>query len=177
MDLTDPLTFSAIYDEHAPGVYATAMRVLGDAARAEDVTQDVFLRLWRSPRRFDERRGGLGPYLRLMARSRAVDVWREGQAHGRARQRLEHVVERAEPRSDERPDQVAEDRDRDRAVRSAVRALPESQREAVTLAYWGGLTAEEIARRAGVPLGTAKSRVRLGLGKLRADMGTMAEAA
>src|SRR3712207_3818056 len=92
MDLTNPRTFSAVYDQHSAAVYGTALRVLGNQAQAQDVAQDVFLRLWRNPRRFDERRGELGPYLRLMARSRALDVWRDGQAAGRASDRLKPVV-------------------------------------------------------------------------------------
>ena len=74
MDLSDPATFARMYDEHARGVYGAAMRILGDPARAQDVAQDVFLRVWRNPSRFDARRGELGSYLRLMARSRALDL-------------------------------------------------------------------------------------------------------
>ena len=171
MDLTDPSTFSRVYDDHARGVYGTAMRILGDPARAQDVTQDVFLRVWRSPGRFDAHRGELGSYLRLMARSRALDLWRESQAAGRARDRLETVVAvELDTTPDERPSALVE-RDEDRAaVRAALRDLPEPQREALVLAYWGGMTADEIARRAGVPLGTAKSRIRLGMAKLRAEV-------
>jgi RNA polymerase sigma-70 factor (ECF subfamily) len=170
MDLSDPTTFARVYDEHARGVYGAALRILGDDARAQDVTQDVFLRVWRNPSRFDARRGELGSYLRLMARSRALDLWRENQAAGRARDRLENVVAlETETRADERPGAVME-RDEDRSrVREALRALPQPQREALVLAYWGGMTADEIARRAGVPLGTAKSRIRLGMAKLRAE--------
>lgn len=172
MDLTDPTTFARAYDEHARGVYGAAMRILGDPARAQDVTQDVFLRVWRTPGRFDQRRGELGGYLRLMARSRALDLWRETQAAGRARDRLELVVAGDEAvRADDRPSVLAE-RDADAAVvRDALARLPEPQREAVVLAYFGELTAGEIARRCGVPLGTAKSRIRLGLAKLRAEIG------
>ena len=162
--------FEAAYDEHAPMVYDTAHRVLRDDVRAQDVVQDVFLRLWRRPGTFDERRGELGAYLRLMARSRALDLWREGQAAGRARDRLEIVVAQDEQRTDDRP-AVAAERGEERAVvRDALRRLPEAQREALVLAYWGGMTADEIARRSGVPLGTAKSRIRLGLAKLRAEI-------
>ena len=82
--LSDPRDFERAYDEHGRSVYAAALRILGSPAQAQDVTQDVFLRLWRKPESFDARRGGLGPYLRLMARSRALDLWREGQAAGRA---------------------------------------------------------------------------------------------
>jgi RNA polymerase sigma-70 factor (ECF subfamily) len=171
MDLTDPAAFARMYDQHSASVYGAAMRILGDPARAQDVVQDVFLRVWRRPERFDARRGELGAYLRLMARSRALDLWREGQAAGRARDRLELVVAHEEQvRRDDRPAAIAErEEDRD-VVREALGRLPRSQREAIVLAYWGGLTADEIARRAGVPLGTAKSRLRLGLGKLRADI-------
>ena len=160
--IRDPETFRRIYDEHGRGVYAAALRILGDPAQAQDVTQDVFLKLWRKPEKFDARRGQLGPYLRLMARSRALDLWREGQAAGRASDRLKVVVGHAEPRVDEAP-AFATERDESRdAVRSALRRLPTAQREALVLAYWGGMTADEIARRSHVPLGTAKSRIRLG---------------
>lgn len=171
MDLSDPTTFARTYDQHARGVFSAAMRILGDSARAQDVTQDVFLRVWRNPTRFDARRGELGSYLRLMARSRALDLWREGQAAGRARDRLELSVAHDEQvRADDRPATLAE-RDEDRAtIREALSRLPEQQREALVLAYYGGMTADEIARRSGVPLGTAKSRIRLGLTKLRSEV-------
>ena len=169
-DLSDPVQFGQAYDEHSRGVYTTAYRILGNAAQAQDVVQDVFLRIWRRPRTFDAGRGELGSYLRMMARSRALDLWREGQAAGRASDRLKLTVTQ-EPREQERPDAGAERREEGASVRAAVHELPEAQREAVVMAYWGGLTADEIARRIEVPLGTAKSRIRLGLEKLRADAG------
>jgi RNA polymerase sigma-70 factor (ECF subfamily) len=170
MELQDPAVFSRVYDAHARGVYGAALRILANPAQAQDVTQDVFMRLWRNPRRFDATRGELGPYLRLMARSRALDVYREGQAAGRASDRLKVVVADEEGRVDERP-VAALERLADRTtVQAALRALPGAQREALVLAYWGGLTAEQIARRSRVPLGTAKSRIRLGLTKLRAEI-------
>jgi RNA polymerase sigma-70 factor, ECF subfamily len=92
VNLSDPQTFARVYDEHGPSVYATAYRILADGARAQDVVQDVFLRLWRRPTTFDVARGELGSYLRLMARSRAVDVWREAQAAGRASDRMKVVL-------------------------------------------------------------------------------------
>jgi RNA polymerase sigma-70 factor, ECF subfamily len=170
-DLNDPVVFGRIYDEHSRAVYTAAYRILGNAAQAQDVVQDVFLRLWRRPRTFDSARGELGPYLRLMARSRALDLWREGQAAGRASDRLKLAVAR-EPRDErDRPSAHAERGEEAATVRAAVRRLPDAQREAVVMAYWGGLSADEIARRIEVPLGTAKSRIRLGLEKLRADGG------
>ncbi|HEV2770561.1 MAG TPA: sigma factor, partial [Solirubrobacteraceae bacterium] len=77
MQLTDSATFASAYREHAGSVYAAALRITQDPAQAQDVAQDVFLRLWRKPTRFDARRGELGAYLRLMARSRALDLRRE----------------------------------------------------------------------------------------------------
>lgn len=167
MDLTDPLQFDRAFRDHSRGVHASAYRVLGDAARAHDVVQDVFLRLWRNPGRFDPARGDLGAYLRLMARSRALDLLREGQALERAGDRLQLVVDRSEAPVEGRPAPAAELRQEATTVRTALTRLPAAQREAVVLAYWGGLTADEVARRARVPLGTAKSRIRLGLARLR----------
>ena len=167
--LTDPQEFQRAYDEHCRGVYATALRVLGDPAQAQDVTQDVFLRLWRRPERYDARRGELGPYLRLMARSRAVDRWREGQASGRASDRLKVAVAGAEGRAEDATTRAVERDEAGAVVRSALTRLPSAQREALVLAYWGGMTAGEIAQRSHVPLGTAKSRLRLGLSKLREE--------
>ena len=168
MNLTDPAQFARAYDEHSRTVYATAYRVLHDATLAQDVVQDVFLRVWRRPQGFDPARGSLATYLRLMARSRAVDVWREHQASGRATDRLKaDVAVLGESHAGARPSVEAERSDDASVVRSAVGTLPQAQREAVVLAYWGGLTAEQIAARTGIPLGTAKSRLRLGLGKLR----------
>jgi RNA polymerase sigma-70 factor, ECF subfamily len=144
-------------------MYAAAFRVLGDAALAQDAVQDVFLRVWRRPEAFDPARGDLGAYLRLMTRSRALDLWRESQVRGRAADRLKVLVDPEEAREE----LFSDDRD---AVRAAVGRLPDPQREAVVLAYWGGLTAGQIARRVQIPLGTAKSRLRLGLARLRDEM-------
>ncbi|WP_445150299.1 sigma-70 family RNA polymerase sigma factor [Baekduia sp. Peel2402] len=170
MDLSDPAIFGHVYDEHRRSVHATAFRVLGSASAAQDVVQDVFLRVWRNPSKFDARRGEIGSYLRLMARSRAVDLWREGQASGRAEDRLKVVVAHDPPRPDVQPDHLALASADRSTVRDALGRLPDAQREALVLAYWGGLTADQIAERAGVPLGTAKSRIRLGLARLRSEL-------
>ena len=171
MDLTNPAHFASAYEEHRRGVFAAAYRVLGDASRADDVVQDVFMRVWRKPERFDRSRGELGTYLRLMARSRAIDLYREEAAAGRATDRLKVAVVDTPPREDARPAVEVEREESRAAVREALHELPPSQREAIVMAYWGGMTADEISRRIGVPLGTAKSRIRLGLTKLRTDFG------
>jgi RNA polymerase sigma-70 factor, ECF subfamily len=163
IDLQDPEVFRQAYADHRRAVYATAYRVLGNSAQAQDVVQEVFLRIWNKPRSFDSRRGELGAYLRLMARSRALDMWREAQAGHRAGERMRHMrQETGMPVGD-----VVVREEIGGAVRAALDGLPASQREALVLAYWGGLTADEIARHVQVPLGTAKSRIRLGLQRLR----------
>ena len=166
-DLSDPTGFASVYERHSREVFASAFRVLGREADAEDVTQEVFLRLWSTPDRFDPGRGDVGPFLRLMARSRALDLWRHEQSGARARDRLEVTSARREPRDEERPAHLAERSETGAALRLRLRALPAPQREAVYLSYWGGLSAQEVARHADVPFGTARSRVRLGLAKLR----------
>jgi RNA polymerase sigma-70 factor, ECF subfamily len=160
-------TFERIYDEHSGAVYTAAYTVLGNPAQAQDVVQEVFMRLWRRPEDFDAARGTLSNYLRLMARSRAVDIWREAQVAGRARDRMKVLALRDEGRPDDRPALAVELR-RDRAiVLRALARIPAVQRQAIVMAYWGGLTADEISARSGVPVGTVKSRIRLGLMKLR----------
>jgi RNA polymerase sigma-70 factor (ECF subfamily) len=174
MNLADPQTYRQVFEAHERGVHAAAMRILGNAAQAQDVVQDVFLRVWRRPGSFDANRGEIGSYLRMMARSRALDLWREGQAAGRASDRLTVVVGGEEGRLEDQPAAVLERDDARARVREALRLLPEPQREALVLAYWGGLTADEIARRERVPLGTAKSRIRLGLQRLRQECPALA---
>jgi RNA polymerase sigma-70 factor (ECF subfamily) len=163
----EPQAFASLYEAHSRGVYASAYRILGRAPDAEDVTQDVFLRLWREPERFDPARGEIGGYLRMMARSRALDLWRREQSGARARERLKPAGRPDEVDVEDLPEAAAE-RSEDRAtLRAALRRLPLPQRQALLLAYWGGLTADEMARLEGVPFGTARSRIRLGLEKLR----------
>jgi RNA polymerase sigma-70 factor (ECF subfamily) len=154
-------------------VRAAAQRVVSDAAAAEDVTQEVFLRLWLRPDLFDARRGSLAAFLCVMARSRALDRIRADGALDRARVRLaEHCA--FEPATVEEPEAALVRGDEREALRHALLKLPLAQREAVTLAYGRGLNSVEIARRTHVGRATARSRLRLGLGKLRADLGQQA---
>jgi len=156
--------FAQIYDQYSGDVIRAAVRVLGDARLAEDVAQEVFLALWRGGG-YDAARGPLGPYLRLLARSRALDLWRKNRAGERMLTRLKDRTV-LDPAVAEAPQHVLQRAaDRELALR-AVASLPIEQRRAIALTYWGDLTIQQAADAEGVPLGTAKSRVRLGLHKL-----------
>lgn len=162
--LDDPHTFSRAYGEYRAAALAAAQGVLHDPGAAEDVVQEVFVQLWRRPRSFDERRGSLRSYITMLARSRAIDRWRSQAVQDSVVERL-----RLEPAAREEASAAERVIARQRAAWAAgvVARLPASQREAVLLAYGADMSAAEIAAALGVPHGTAKSRVRLGLEKLR----------
>ena len=162
--------FSAAYREHRQLAFSAAQRVLGDAAAAEDVVQDVFTALWRDPSKFDPRRGSLPGYVAMMARSRAVDRVRSRNAGAAAVERLGIRDDADRGGVDQSPDEQVAARDEAIRVLRAVGGLPPAQRDTMLLAYGRGLTTAEIARESGVPLGTAKSRLRLGLRRTRETM-------
>jgi RNA polymerase sigma-70 factor, ECF subfamily len=159
--------FERAYREHARGVFHVALQVLADPAQAQDVVQDVFLGLWREPCRFDPERGPIGSYVRMVARSRALDIWREAQVAARASDRMRVLASVDESPLEHRPAAAVERQAGESVVRRALMRLPDVQREAIVLTYWGGLTAEQIATGSDTPLGTVKSRIRLGVLKLR----------
>ena len=162
------MSLAEAYERHAESVRRAAYSVVKDPSLAEDVTQDVFLALWVRPDRYDPDRGTFERLLRVMARSRALDAARRTNASQRAHDRLQGQAEaeRVGPRD---PADAAVAASEGRALRRAVMRLPSDQRETIWLAYWGDLSSEEVAARHGVPLGTAKSRIRIGLSKLRRD--------
>lgn len=164
----DPREFSETYARLAPVAVRAADRVLHDRAAAEDVAQDVFARLWERPTAYDPARGSLSSYVAMVARSRALDRWRSRQAAETATERLGRDVD---VYADGRPDEVAHDRQRVQASLAALREAPHEQRQAVLLAYGAGLTAREVAAATKVPVGTAKSRIRLGLIRTREVLG------
>jgi RNA polymerase sigma-70 factor (ECF subfamily) len=162
-----PAEFAAVYDRHVRDVLRTANDVLRDRRLAEEVTHDVFLALWRD-RGHDPARGDMGPYLRTLARNRAVDVWRRSQALNRTTRRFGVAHAGGGPAAADPVDEALRNEMSER-TRAAIMRLPREQRTAIALAYWGGLTMQEAAERQGIPLGTAKSRVRLALLRLAAD--------
>jgi RNA polymerase sigma-70 factor (ECF subfamily) len=150
-----------------------ANRVLRDPAAAEDVVQDVFMSLWRKPSSFDASRGTLPSYLTMMARSRALDRWRTRSVRQDAVERTAHERMTDPATAEDAAERVIR-RDNGRNLLGALDRLPGDQREAVLLAFGKGLTAREIAQASGVPVGTAKSRVRLGLQRARSELASVA---
>ncbi|HMG39856.1 MAG TPA: sigma-70 family RNA polymerase sigma factor [Acidimicrobiales bacterium] len=153
------------YDLYSSLVFGLAHRVTGSRSSAEDIAQDVFVRLWTAPEGFDPERGSLRTYLGMLTHGRAVDVVRS-DARRRAREEAEGGdAIRLEPAAWERPESV-EDDDLAVRVRRAVGRLPPPQREALRLAYFGGHSYRSVATLLGIPEGTAKSRLRQALAKL-----------
>jgi len=150
---------AALYDRYSSIVYSVALRVLGDTGAAEDVLQEVFLQLWRNPGLFDASRGNLAPWLAVITRNRSIDTLRKR----RPETDIADVVVSVEP-------DMAGDAERSRAmekVRGTLGNMPPTQRSALEMAYFEGLTHSEIAAKTGEPLGTIKTRIRTGLLTLR----------
>jgi RNA polymerase sigma-70 factor (ECF subfamily) len=166
----DLRAFEAVYDRYGDLVYSVALRVVGDTHVAQDVAQEVFVRVWRRPELFDVRRGKFVTWLMSVTRNRSID---EQRSKGR---RLRHQTlpsnedeEDIYPSGNDRDDPaiatiVADDR---AAVRAAMEVLPPEQKLAIQLAYFSGLTQQEIADKLNQPLGTVKTRIRLGMQKMR----------
>lgn len=159
----DDHALAEIFDRLAPAVYGAAVRVIGEGTAAQDVVQDVFVELWRDPARYDPATASLRTFLTLRARHRAVDLVRS-ELRRVARQERQHRL--AGPAAHPSPFDLVADAEAARVVRDAVALLPDGQRQVVELAYYRGLTYREVAQAAGIPEGTAKSRLRLALAKL-----------
>jgi RNA polymerase sigma-70 factor, ECF subfamily len=159
----DDYALAEVFDRHAPAVYGAALRVLGDGSAAQDVVQDVFVELWCSPGRYDPAAGPLRTFLLVLARHRAVDLVRSELRRVARQERHYRLTPRwAQPSPG---DEVA-DADAAGVVREAIQRLPQGQRQVIELAYFQGLSCREVALAAGIPEGTAKSRLRLALTKL-----------
>jgi RNA polymerase sigma-70 factor, ECF subfamily len=163
----DGAALAALYDRHACTVYSIALRIVGDEADAEEVVQDVFAQVWRQASRYEKTRGTVDAWLVTMARTRAIDRLRARRA------RPDSGATRADDASIECAalmvdpgDALTAARDAKR-IRDALHELPLLQRLAIELAYFEGLTQSQIADRLEEPLGTVKTRIRLGLLKLR----------
>ncbi len=166
----DEAALAALHDRYRLFAHALAVRVLGDGARAEDVVQDAFLTVWRRAGTYAVERGSVRTWLATVVRNRAIDLVRS------RRERLARPDrddgERLQAMVDPAPmvvDAVVGAMERD-MVRAAVEQLPDEQRHAIGLAFFRGLTHAEISAQTGVPLGTVKSRIRLGIQRLRGSL-------
>ena len=157
------------FRRHAGAVFALAKRVLGDGTAAEEVVQEVFLRLWNAPDRFDPERGTLRSYLLAQAHGRAVDQLRSESA----RRRREEREARATAVAGYDVEHEVSDLILGEHVRGALGVLPDAERKAIELAYFRGLTYREVATRLGQPEGTVKSRIRSGLKRMQGQLATL----
>jgi RNA polymerase sigma factor (sigma-70 family) len=157
----DPSVLSDLYDQFGSYVFGLAARVIGDRHAAEDVTQDVFLSIWERPEAFEPSRGRLRTFLGTLAHRRAVDVVRREEAR---RRRAARDAASGVPIPD--VGELAMAIVAAEQVRAEVDRLPREQREAIELAYFGGRTYRQVAEELGIPEGTAKSRMRLGLSRI-----------
>ena len=165
----DEAAFAAVFDGWSGAVFRLAARILGNDADAEEVVEETFWQLWRNRESFDVRRGGMTTWVLTIARSRALDRHR---AVGRRRENDSHTSGLDRMPAAPAPDAAEVDETR-RLVRAALDELAREQREVLELAYFDGLSQTEIAERTAQPLGTVKTRVRLGLAKLRDRLGVL----
>ena len=159
----DERAVGLLYDRYGTVLYAVAFRVLGERADAEEVVLEAFTQAWRDAPRFEPGRGSVAGWLTTIARSRALDLVR---ARTR-RSRITAAAAAGAPAAPPGPDSALDHEERRREVRRALDALSPTQRQAIELAYFEGLSQSEIAERLQEPLGTIKTRVRLGMQKLR----------
>ena len=170
----DDHALSEIYDEHAGMVLGIARRVIRDEQLARDVSQEVFASFWESPGRVDLAKGSLRSFLAMLAHRRAVDEVRRSERRSRAQASL--VIPEQSKGPEEDVVEASATEWRARRLRHAVQALSDEQRTALRLAYFEGLTYRLVADALGIPEGTAKSRLRLGLSRLRTLLGSDFEA-
>lgn len=154
--------------------FALARRILADDGLAEDVVQDVFVSVWRDPAAFDRARGSVASWLLAMVHHKAVDAVRREESQRRRRARAEDDLALRVPTSTRDVDEDAFAREVSERVRLALSVLPSLQREAITLAYYGGYTQREVAALTGAPLGTVKTRMLAGMRRLREELGERA---
>jgi RNA polymerase sigma-70 factor (ECF subfamily) len=165
----DPDAFAVLYDRHGGAAYSLAHRIVGDRAVAEDVTQEAFLSVWRSGARFDAARGSVRSWTLGIVRNRAIDALRRS-ARVTAKLDLDDDAALDQQPGGELTDAEAIRRETSGRLRGALRELPAEQSEVIGLAYFGGFSHSEIAEMLGMPLGTVKGRMRLGLEKIRTTL-------
>jgi RNA polymerase sigma-70 factor (ECF subfamily) len=166
----DPDAFAVLYERHSGSAYALAYRMTGTRGAAEDVTQEAFISVWRSGARFDRSRGSVRTWVLGIVHHRAIDALRRGKVRDRPRVDDENAAEKLE--APENTELEVARRDEAATVRRAMEVLPSEQVQVIELAYFGGFTHTEIADMLDTPVGTVKGRMRLGLKKLRDQLGS-----
>ncbi len=165
----DADAFAVLYDRHGGAAYSLAHRIVGTPAVAEDVTQEAFISVWRSGARFDAARGSVRSWTLGIVRNRAIDALRRSSGSAPKLDLDDDAVLESQS-AEELTDSTAIRRETARRVRGALHELPDEQSEVIGLAYFGGFTHSEIAEMLGMPLGTVKGRMRLGLEKIRVTL-------
>ena len=163
----DERAADVLYERFSSRIYGLGIVMLGNEAAAQDLVQDTFVKLWRSAERYDESRGKLETWVLLVARSLAIDALRRRVLQARS---LEALGRPAEADPAPQPDELAATADLAARARRAMQSLSGEQRAALELAYFGGKTSAEVAELEGIPLGTAKTRIRTALLRLREAM-------
>ncbi len=165
----DTRAFEVIFDRHGGVAFSLAYRMCGRRALAEDIVQEAFLSLWRTGARYDRTRGSVRSWVLSAVHNRAIDAFRRESIREGKTIADDGLAERME--SPSRTAEEVERRDEAHRVRGALDLLPADQRRVIELAYFGGFSHSEIAELLGLPAGTVKGRMRLGLAKLRMTMG------
>jgi RNA polymerase sigma factor (sigma-70 family) len=167
----DEDAFRSLFARYAPTAKSLALRIVRQAHLAEEIVQEAFLAVWRSPEGYDARRGSVRSWLMGTVHHRAVDLVRREEAY---RRRTQHAIVDVRDEEADHADDVAVEMDRpgeQELVRSALMDLPAEQRDVIELMYFSGLSQSQVAERNGLPLGTVKSRTLLGMRRLRAALG------
>jgi RNA polymerase sigma-70 factor (ECF subfamily) len=166
----EPRAFEAFFDRHGGAAYSLAHRIVGDRNAAEDVAQEAFLSIWRSRSGYDRARGSVRAWVLGIVRNRAIDALRREARPGVPQLGFDDEAVLESRPAAERTDAEAVRRETAREVRGALSDLPNDQSKVIELAYFGGFSHSEIAEVLGMPLGTVKGRMRLGLEKMRGRM-------
>src|SRR5215207_3902214 len=167
----DRSAIDELYERFRRPAFALARRILGDDVLAEDVLQEVFLSVWRDPGAFDRGRGSVASWLLAVVHHKAVDSVRREESQRRRQAQAEDEMVLDAPTATRHVEDDAWSRLVAEQVRTAMGVLPQPQREALTLAYYGGYTQREVAALTGTPLGTVKTRMLAGMRRLRQELG------
>ena len=169
----DARAFEVIFDRHASAAFSLAYRMCGRRVVAEEVVQEAFVSLWRSGARYDRARGSVRSWVLGVVHNRAIDVFRRQSVRDSRDVHDDTIADRME--AADRTDTEVERREDARRIRTALDELPADQRRVIELAYFGGFTHSQISEMLGLPAGTVKGRMRLGLTKMRLSLGGPAE--